>query len=64
MLSIYLKKVWFINEVFEHFIDYYNGVLMPSTGYVTVFDLIPYYDGMLLRMPDKHHPDRLPYIRE
>lgn len=46
----------------DDFIDYYNGVLMPSTGYVTVFDLIPYYDGMLLRMPDKHHPDRLPEL--
>ena len=41
------------------YIDYYNGVLMPSTGYINIYDLMPYHDGMLLRIPDKHQPDRL-----
>ena len=41
------------------FIDYYNGVLMPSTGYIHLFDLIPFADGMLLRVPDIHNPNVL-----
>ena len=41
------------------FIDYYNGVLMPSTGYINVFDLIPFAEGMLLRIPDTHNPNML-----
>ena len=41
------------------FIDYYNGVLMPSTGYINVFDLIPFAEGMLLRIPDTHNPNIL-----
>lgn len=31
--------------------DYYSSFMVPSTGYVSVFDLIPFYDGMLLRYP-------------
>lgn len=39
--------------------DYFYGTLAPSTGCLTLFDLIPYKDGMLLRLPDRLHPDRL-----
>ena len=38
------------------YIDYYTSVLMPSSGYVTVFDLEPCYDGMLLRVPSMKNP--------
>ena len=38
------------------YIDYYTSILMPSSGYVTVFDLEPYYDGMLLRVPSMKNP--------
>lgn len=38
------------------YIDYYNGVLMPSTGYLSIFDIEPYYDGMLLRIPNRKIP--------
>ncbi len=41
------------------YIDFYNGVLLPSTGMLTQFDLIPYYDGMLLRVPNRNKPDQL-----
>ncbi len=37
-------------------IDYFYGFLVPSTGYLEVFDLIPYYNGMLLRFPTHHDP--------
>ncbi len=31
--------------------DYYYGPLVPSTDYLDVFDLVKYYDGLLLRVP-------------
>ncbi|MGE5393638.1 MAG: nucleoside kinase [Candidatus Saccharibacteria bacterium] len=33
-------------------VNYFYGYMVPSTGYLTVFDLVPYYDGLLLRIPD------------
>ena len=36
--------------------DYYYGPLVPSAGYITVWALEPYHDGMLLRIPDWHNP--------
>lgn len=38
-------------------IDYYYGNLLPSTGYLKVFDVIKYYDGFLLRVPNKDNPN-------
>jgi len=40
----------------DDFIDYFYGYLVPSTGYLELFDLIPYYDGMLLRFPAINKP--------
>ena len=40
-------------------IDYYYGSLLPSTGYLHLFDLIKYYDGLLLRVPNREQPDKL-----
>ncbi len=36
--------------------DYYYGPLVPSAGYLTVWGLETYHDGMLLRVPDWHNP--------
>ena len=36
--------------------DYYYGRLVPSTGYLKVWDLQLFHEGMLLRGPDKHDP--------
>ncbi len=36
--------------------DYYYGSLAPSTGYLRVFDLQLYYDGLLLRVPNRKNP--------
>ncbi len=47
-----------------NFIDYYNGVLMPSTRYLDIFDLQPYYKDMLLRIPCRQDPSRLEDICE
>lgn len=43
----------------DEYVDYYNGVLLPATGDLTLYDLIPYYDGILLRIPDRYEPDHL-----
>ena len=43
----------------DDFIDYYNGVLLPSTDYLGIFDLIQYYDGLLLQIPSRENPVQL-----
>ncbi|MBN1251731.1 MAG: nucleoside kinase [Bacteroidales bacterium] len=40
-------------------VDYFYGYLVPSTGYLKVFDLISYFDGMLLRIPKSENPEML-----
>ena len=40
-------------------VDYYYGNLLPSTGFVKLFDVVKYYDGLLLRIPNKANPDVL-----
>ena len=32
--------------------NYFYGNMAPSTGYLKVFDLVPYYEGLLLRIPN------------
>ena len=36
--------------------DYYYGPLVPSAGYLKVWGLESYHDGMLLRVPDWNNP--------
>ncbi len=40
-------------------IDSYYGSLAPSTGYIYLFDIVKYYDGLLLRIPRRKEPDKL-----
>jgi uridine kinase len=39
-----------------HFIDYYSSALLPSTGQLSIFDIEPYQDGFLLRVPNRENP--------
>jgi uridine kinase len=39
--------------------DYYYGPLVPSAGYLTVWGLETYHDGLLLRVPDWNNPTQL-----
>ncbi len=39
--------------------DYYYEALLPSTGYLKVWSLTMYRDGLLLRVPDRHRPEEL-----
>ena len=40
-------------------VDYYYGSLLPSTGHIKLFDLVKYYDGLLLRFPNRKNPSTL-----
>jgi uridine kinase len=40
-------------------IGIFYGFLVPSTGYLKVFDLNKYYNGMLLRIPKSSMPDQV-----
>ena len=37
-------------------VDYYYGPLLPSTGYIGIWGLEKYQDGLLLRVPDMKNP--------
>lgn len=39
--------------------DWYIGPLAPSTGYLDIFDLVPFKDGMFLRVPDREDPTKI-----
>lgn len=40
-------------------VDYFYGSLLTSTGGLQVFDVMKYYDGLLLRVPSREDPSRL-----
>ena len=40
-------------------VNYLYGYLAPSTGSLKVFDLVRYYDGMLLQIPSTSNPERV-----
>ena len=43
--------------------DYFYGKLVPSTGYLTVWGIQPYHDGLLLRVPSREDPSQLaPFV--
>jgi uridine kinase len=43
----------------EDTVDYFYGPLVTGTGVLKVFDLVKYYDGLLLRMPRRDNPNKL-----
>ena len=44
--------------------DYYYGRLVPSTGYLNIWDIEAYCDGILIRIPDSNDPDRLAEMQD
>ncbi len=40
--------------------DYYYGYMLPSTGYISCFDLLSYENGLILLLPEKEEPEKLP----
>ena len=60
----YRTAPWF--DVYTHgdFADYYYGEMMPSTGYITVWDIIPMEGGFMFIFPNPLNPDELAVFNE
>ena len=43
----------------DGYINYFYGSLTPSTGYITIFDIMRYNGGFLLQIPNRATPDKL-----
>lgn len=41
------------------YFDYFYGYLVPSSGYIYLYDIEPYENGFLLRVPNRSHPIEL-----
>ena len=51
------RNVDYFDEYFhDNFADYYYGEMMPSTGYLTVWDLLPADGGFVFLYPDDADP--------
>lgn len=48
----------------EDVTDYYYDELVPSTGYLKTFEVKLCHGGILLRVPDRHHPEDLAPLHE
>lgn len=44
---------------YDGFSDYYYGEMMPSTGYLSVWDIVPVDGGFMFIFPDPLEPDHL-----
>lgn len=44
----------------DDYYDYFYGYMMPSTGYVTLFDIVPFSSGLMLVLPENDRYDILP----
>ena len=60
-----VKLLKTVNDIYVNYYtlddtpDYYYDALLPSTGYLKVWDLTIYRGGLLLRVPDRHEPEKL-----
>ena len=43
----------------DGYYDYYYGALLTNTSQIYLFGLEKYYDGLLLRLPSREHPEEL-----
>lgn len=50
---------YFDEYAYGDFADYYYGEMAPSTGYLTVWDILPADGGFLFLYPDDENPDKL-----
>ena len=52
------EQDYFDEYFYGDFADYYYGEMMPSTAYLTVWDLVPADGGFVFVYPDDQDPDR------
>ncbi|MGB7606136.1 MAG: hypothetical protein WBL93_11760 [Lutisporaceae bacterium] len=57
------KKYMNIYSCYGYY-DYFYGYMVPSTGYLKLFELRYYSPGAILRFPEKSNPDIIPQFVE
>ena len=50
---------YFDEYCYGDFSDYYYGEMMPSTGFLTVWDVIPAENGFIFVYPDDQNPEKM-----
>lgn len=58
-LLLQMSKPKILINTVNTYSDVYFQPLLPRTGLLSVFELMPYGEGFLLRFPPTAHPDRL-----
>lgn len=63
---LHRHRIEFYTSVYslEETVNSFYGPLVPSTGYLSVFDVVDYYDGILLRLPSLEDPSEVEGIIE
>jgi len=46
----------------DDYYDYYYGYMLPSTGYVKYYDVMPYEKGLLLLIPSAKEPEKINFF--
>lgn len=46
----------------EGYYDYFYGYCLPHAGYVKYYDLVQYEEGMMLLLPNRKTPDKVPQM--
>lgn len=64
MLFKYRTRLYTSIYSLDDKINYYYGFLLPSTGYLKLFDLEKYENGLLLKIPSRQHPEKLAATRQ
>lgn len=54
-----LGRLYTTYYTLDNTVDYFYGSLLINTSQIYLFDLIPYGDGLLLRIPDPENPSHL-----
>ena len=54
-LGQFYTKIYELDGEWDRFL----GPLVPSTGYIKIFDIKLYHDGLFLQVPNRITPDRL-----
>ena len=55
---------YFDEYVYGDYADYFYGEMMPSTGYLQVWDILPARGGFMFIYPDAQNPDQMADYRE
>lgn len=47
----------------DGYFDYFYGYMLPSTGYIRYYDLLPYKDGVIFMLPSCEEPNSIPEFK-